>query len=367
MNILPFELIFLLIPAAAAIWAAVRKLSIKKYLEASIIALITILLLGDGIAAIAQLHEDVMNVPRWIDYMQLYMGVFLLPLAYMYFAIQVGTGWKNRAIYECLVVSLIVLVPNITVFIGEPSLGEDFTIKMNRLHIVKNGALVYIADLSDIAVMLQAIIIAYRIWVFSRKLRKFELTFSKNLKVFFLLALLTILFAISTYIINWEFWKAHEYLFLGGFAFFTAAEFIQVAKDRDISALVTKENAEPVMFNDYVKINNDLANRARYILDVEKRYLSAGLVIDDMVSELGTNRTYFTRMMRIEFGQSFNEYVNNQRLKYAQDLLKTTDKGITEIAEESGFGSASAFCRVFKRLTETTPEAWREVNKKKHA
>lgn len=364
MSVFPYEIFILVIPFAASIWAILRKLAVKGYVEASILFLITVFLMGDGIAAVMQLHEDVMEVPRWIDLMQLYLGVLLLPMAYTYFAIQVGSKWNNAAIYAAILVSVLVFIPNLTIFLGEPSLNDDVTLRMNRLHIIKDGALYYIIDLSDMVVIIQALVISARIIVFNRTIHKLELVFSKELRVFFAYAVACIVFAIATYIIPWDFWMANPYLFMAGFALVTTAEYIQIAKNRDISALVTKETAEPVKLDEYIKFNNDLASRARSILDGEKRYLLPGLVIDDMVNELGTNRTYFTRMMRIEFGQSFTEYVNNQRLKYSQELLRNTDKTINEIAEESGFGSASTYCRVFKRITDTTPEAWREAFKK---
>lgn len=364
MTSIPYEAFLLVIPVIAALWAIFRKLAVRHFIEAQILLVITVFLIGDGIAAIAQLHEDTMRVPEWMNLMQLYLGVILLPLAYMYFAIQVGVGWKNKAIYECLFLSLLVLIPNITVFIGNASLGSDVAIVAHKVHVIRNGSLIYIEDINDIVVILQALIIVYRIFVFNRTLSKFELAFSKELKTFFLLALLLIGYAIATFIVPWDYWMSHKFLFTAGFALFTSTEYIQIAKNRDISALVTKDMDEPVQLHEFIAQNNDLARRARYLLEDQKRYLLPGLVIDDMVNELGTNRTYFTRMMRIEFGQSFTEYVNNMRLKYSQDLLRNTDKSISDIAEESGFGSASAYCRVFKRITETTPEAWRLANHK---
>lgn len=357
-----FEILLLLIPFGAALWAAFRKVAIRRFTDASIILLVTLIVAADGFAATMQLQDSA--TPAWIDKLQLFFGVLILPLAYAYFAHQVGSGWKNRAIYECLAVSLIVLLPNIVLFTGDATLSAGTAIQAKTFQIIKNGTAVFITDLSDIVILLQAVIILFRVITFSRSLKKLELAFSKELNIFFLLALGCVLYTIATYIIPWSFWQSHRLLFIGGFSLFISAEFIQLAANRDISALVTKESREPVVLDEYIKMNNDLATRARILLEKEKRYLLPGIVIDDMVGELGTNRTYFTRMMRIEFGQSFSEYINNQRVKYSQDLLINTDKSIADIAEESGFTSASAYNRVFKRLTDTTPESWREQHAK---
>lgn len=52
-------------------------------------------------------------------------------------------------------------------------------------------------------------------------------------------------------------------------------------------------------------------------------------------------------------------YLIQHRLKCAARLLKTTEKSVTAIAEETGFASAGYFCRKFRALYGMSPLAYR--------
>lgn len=360
-----WEILLLLIPVFTAIWATIVKLKAKHLIQALLIIVFIIIFSIDGLATCYQLHEDTLQVPEWLNVAALYSGALLLPLAFLYFAVQVRSGWKNWAIYTVLASVIIVSMTNIVFFIGSSSVIPDEAAgKLHMFHIIRDGAIIFSCKISVIMILFQALLISTRIISFIFFMHSMELTFSKDMQRFFLLAFMCVAFAVLTYVIPWPFWISHKYLYVGGLVILVGLQFGHIARNKDLAPLVTKEDAEPVDLHEYIKKNSDLAARARQILDVEKRYLLPGLVIDDLVNELGTNRTYFTRMMRIEFGQSFNEYVNNCRLQHSQDLLINSDKSIADIAIESGFGSSSTYCRVFKRLTDTTPESWREMHKK---
>lgn len=52
-------------------------------------------------------------------------------------------------------------------------------------------------------------------------------------------------------------------------------------------------------------------------------------------------------------------YLTQLRLQLATQALQSTDKPITRIAEDVGYGSEEAFSRAFKRHAGTTPSEWR--------
>ena len=49
-------------------------------------------------------------------------------------------------------------------------------------------------------------------------------------------------------------------------------------------------------------------------------------------------------------GYTFNEYLNYYRVRIAEDLILKSNKSLTEIAFEVGFGSLSAFSRSFNKF-----------------
>lgn len=78
-------------------------------------------------------------------------------------------------------------------------------------------------------------------------------------------------------------------------------------------------------------------------------YLDEDLTIWDLVREVGTNRSYISRVINNNIGVNFSQFVNSYRLAHAQRLA-AEQPGLTkkEIAEQSGFGSAKSMRRAEK-------------------
>lgn len=69
----------------------------------------------------------------------------------------------------------------------------------------------------------------------------------------------------------------------------------------------------------------------------------------------------FSRFFRRSTGHSFAGYLHELRIGAACRLLIETDKPITDICFESGFENLSNFNRVFRRLKDCTPRAFRQA------
>lgn len=124
--------------------------------------------------------------------------------------------------------------------------------------------------------------------------------------------------------------------------------------------LVEDDDEQPVTQNE------DLVAGLHKVFEEDKVFLQPDIHIDDVARMLMTNRTYITRLMRQEYGLSFIEYVNVARVQYSQQLLYTYDLTLDEVAEKSGFLSASNYCRVFKRIVGSSPNIWIQHVKRKH-
>lgn len=70
--------------------------------------------------------------------------------------------------------------------------------------------------------------------------------------------------------------------------------------------------------------------------------------------------TSFCRMFKLKAKKSFVEYLNEVRIANACKFLIETDMGISEIAYECGFKTASNFNRIFKKSTATTPKEYKK-------
>ena len=70
--------------------------------------------------------------------------------------------------------------------------------------------------------------------------------------------------------------------------------------------------------------------------------------------------TSFCRIFKLKTKKPFVEYLNEIRVSNACKLLIETDMGISEIAYECGYKTASNFNKLFKKLTGTTPKEYKK-------
>ena len=73
--------------------------------------------------------------------------------------------------------------------------------------------------------------------------------------------------------------------------------------------------------------------------------------------------THFSKIFHKMIGLSFQDYLLNTRLNYANGMLKMTNMTISEIAAASGFGSESYFSKVFKKRFGVSPGKIRKSNR----
>jgi AraC-like DNA-binding protein len=67
----------------------------------------------------------------------------------------------------------------------------------------------------------------------------------------------------------------------------------------------------------------------------------------------------FSRTFTQIIGRSYLDYCNDTRVRRAEELLKATNKSITELSQILGFGSTSYFNRIFKNYNGHTPLQYR--------
>jgi AraC-like DNA-binding protein/mannose-6-phosphate isomerase-like protein (cupin superfamily) len=72
------------------------------------------------------------------------------------------------------------------------------------------------------------------------------------------------------------------------------------------------------------------------------------------------SNSYFMYFFKRVTGQSFITYANHFRIAKAQELLRTTEKSISDISQETGFCDQSHFGAIFRRMVGTTPRCYRQ-------
>jgi AraC-like DNA-binding protein len=79
----------------------------------------------------------------------------------------------------------------------------------------------------------------------------------------------------------------------------------------------------------------------------------------DLAAYLGVSQEYLSTCFHRDVGVPLVNYIERYRIRKARELLETTDKSVTEVAQEIGFTDSSYFGRVFRREVGVSPMAYR--------
>lgn len=82
----------------------------------------------------------------------------------------------------------------------------------------------------------------------------------------------------------------------------------------------------------------------------ERIYLQPNLKIEDLARLMNTNRTYIYQAINQQMGITFHEFINRQRIEYAEKLMaENPGMPINDVALHSGYTSPSSFYRNLKK------------------
>ncbi len=91
------------------------------------------------------------------------------------------------------------------------------------------------------------------------------------------------------------------------------------------------------------------------------------LTLSVLANQFGMSAQCISRMLKAHLGISFTNYISNVRLTKSLELLKYSDKSISEIAYECGFGSVRNYNRAFSDYMKKTPSEFRRDRNEYHS
>ncbi|MBX2925209.1 MAG: helix-turn-helix transcriptional regulator [Chitinophagaceae bacterium] len=91
-------------------------------------------------------------------------------------------------------------------------------------------------------------------------------------------------------------------------------------------------------------------------------HLSDELTVQNLAAQCHLDPDYFSRLFKKETGVRPLEYLHARRIERAQLLLATTAYSLQEIADMVGISNISYFHRIFTKLSQRTPAAYRKAN-----
>jgi AraC family transcriptional regulator, arabinose operon regulatory protein len=100
---------------------------------------------------------------------------------------------------------------------------------------------------------------------------------------------------------------------------------------------------------------------SRAIAAVDEGSCDSRFDVQSLARALACSREHLTRQFRGATGVSAAEYIAQHRLRRSAALLRRSDDKLDSIARASGFGSASHFCRAFRKRYGVTPGTFRRT------
>ena len=90
-----------------------------------------------------------------------------------------------------------------------------------------------------------------------------------------------------------------------------------------------------------------------------KDHLNRGISMDEVCAAFCISRTQLYKLSLDYLGCALSEYIRLQRIYHAQEMLKNTDRPVSEIAGDVGFSDYNHFSRLFKKYNGCSAREYR--------
>ncbi|SFF18921.1 two-component system, response regulator YesN [Paenibacillus algorifonticola] len=111
--------------------------------------------------------------------------------------------------------------------------------------------------------------------------------------------------------------------------------------------------------------NLNVMDETQTVVDKVKHYIakhmSEDLSREDIASHVCLHPDYLARLFKKDTGLTISEYVLQERVALAKQMLAKTELAITSIAYELGYGNYSHFSKMFKKATSVGPQEYRKL------
>lgn len=112
-----------------------------------------------------------------------------------------------------------------------------------------------------------------------------------------------------------------------------------------------------------IKVQQSMYPCVDAVIKAVHEFSDKDISLKTLAARLKVTPSYLGTVFHQQTGYYFNDYLAEARLKYAAELLETTDMKIKDIVDKIGFASQTYFNRSFKRYYDTSPVNYRRDKK----
>ena len=116
----------------------------------------------------------------------------------------------------------------------------------------------------------------------------------------------------------------------------------------EVSTIKLAETASPID-RDFIQ---------KFVVFIEEHYARQDFQVVDLCQEFGLSRSQLYRKVNALLGESISDYIQNTRLKKAEELLLVGKLSVAEIAYQVGYSSPGYFSTVFRSKYGVSPTAF---------
>jgi transcriptional regulator GlxA family with amidase domain len=109
----------------------------------------------------------------------------------------------------------------------------------------------------------------------------------------------------------------------------------------------------------FVTSQEDCNRRMLRARDAMDRTYAQPLDIPMLARIAIVSQAHFIRTFRATFGETPHRYLQRRRVERSMFLLRETDRSITDICLDVGFGSLGTFSRTFREIVGQSPSEYR--------
>jgi AraC-like DNA-binding protein len=110
-----------------------------------------------------------------------------------------------------------------------------------------------------------------------------------------------------------------------------------------------------------VSVESDSSNnqsRLHYVLNYIHEHLTEKIAVDALSRKAYLSRNVFFKWFREQFGITPLDYINQERIKLAKQLLAKPQNNVHTVSDLCGFSDVNYFVRLFKKMEGITPKAY---------
>lgn len=102
-------------------------------------------------------------------------------------------------------------------------------------------------------------------------------------------------------------------------------------------------------------VTDEIEQAKRYI----SNHINRKVTRQEVAAHVHLNESYFSRLFHQQTGLTFKDYIMYEKMERAKELLRESKLSVSIVASKVGSDNFSHFCKMFKKITNHTPQEYR--------